>query len=244
MNVTAVILAGGKGKRFKPYTDFIPKPMFPVGLEERPLLDIIVTWLKSFNIRDYVFLVGYRWRYIYNYFKDGRAYSINIKYSLDDEKYSNTGGALLKAYKKGLITNETLLIWYGDIIAPVNVEDLLNRHLRDGVDSYLVVADRYRVPVGIAELDNNKRVIKMVEKPWLNLKATIGILTLNRKILEKDIEKVLGTEFDIMGDLIPYMIKEGYKVYGYEYTGEWYDIGSLERYSKLDHNHLDKIMKK
>jgi len=101
MNITAVILAGGEGKRFKPYTDIFPKPMFPIGLGEKPLLDIIVNWIKSFGIKDYVFLVGYRWRYIYNYFRNGETFSVNIKYSLDDEEYSNTGGALLKAFKKG-----------------------------------------------------------------------------------------------------------------------------------------------
>jgi len=134
------------------------------------------------------------------------------------------------------------LIWYGDIIAPLNVKKLINKHLENGADSYLVLASRYKVPVGIAELDDNNKVIKMVEKPWLDLKATIGILTLNREVLNKDIDKELGTHFDIMGNLIPYLIERGYKVYGYKYYGEWYDIGSLERYNKLDHNRIHEII--
>ncbi len=230
-NVTGIILAGGEGSRFKPYTDIIPKPMIPIGYDERPLLEHILCWLKSFRISKYIFLVGYKWRQIRNYFNNGSRHGVEIRYSIDDEIYRGTGGALLKAFKQGLIS-DTVLIWYGDILAPVNIHDLLNKHFTEKSDSVIVLADKYQVPVGVALIDGD-RIVELEEKPWLNIYVTIGILTLNTSIL-KEVEGILGTSFDIMGDLIPWMISKGFNVKAYLYRGIWYDVGSLERYRKID----------
>lgn len=231
-NVTGVILAGGEGSRFKPYTDIIPKPLIPIGYDEKPILEHIICWLKRFGISRYVFLVGYRWRQIRNYFGNGFRHGVEIRYSIDDEIHRGTGGALLKAYKHGFLADNTLLIWYGDILAPVDVNSLLNKHLIDYADAVIVLADRYQVPVGVASV-NGDRIVELEEKPWLNIYVTMGILTLNPIIL-KEAGAVLGPSFDIMGDLVPWMISKGLNVRAYIYKGIWYDIGSLERYKKID----------
>ncbi|MEM0152710.1 MAG: nucleotidyltransferase family protein [Ignisphaera sp.] len=230
-DVVGVILAGGEGSRFKPYTDIIPKPMIPIGYDERPILEHIVCWLKRFGISKYVFLVGYKWKQIRNYFNNGSRHGVEIRYSIDDEIHKGTGGALLKAFKCGLIDN-IVLIWYGDILALVDIHDLLNKHFAWNSDAVVVLADRYQVPVGVASIDGN-RIVKLEEKPWLDLYVTIGVLTLNLSIL-KEVEKTMGTSFDIMSDLIPWMISKGFNVRAYLYRGTWYDIGSLERYRKMD----------
>jgi len=241
-NVTAAILAGGKGKRFRPYTEIIPKPMIPVGPEEKPLLEYIIKWLSNYGIRDIVLLVGYRWRQVSNYFNDGARWGVRIKYSIDTEEYKNTGGALLNAWRQGLLGKNDLLIWYGDILAPLDVNHLLDKHYRWDADATIVVADKYQVPVGVAKVDENGNIIELKEKPWIDIHATIGILTLKPRILDQA-EEVLGKSFDIMGELIPWMINEGKKVKAYIYNGPWYDIGSLERYAKLDHNRIKEFLK-
>jgi len=177
-SVVAAVLAGGEGKRFRPYTDLIPKPMVPVGPEERPLLEHIVAWLTRHGLRDVVLLVGYRWRQIANYFRGGEPWGARIRYSRDEEGYTGTGGALLNARRRGLLDADTVLVWYGDILAPVDVYDLLERHSGWRADATLVLADRYQVPVGVAEVDEEGDVTKLEEKPWLPLKVTIGVLTL------------------------------------------------------------------
>ena len=238
--VAAAILAGGKGKRFKPFTDLIPKPMIPVGRDERPLLEYIVGWLARKGVRDIVLLVGYRWRQVYNYFNTGERWGVRIRYSLDDDRYGDTGGALLKAYRDGKLRG-TALIWYGDILAPVDVEDLLESHFDTGADATLVLADRYRVPVGVARVNGEGDVEELKEKPWLPLRVTIGVLTLNTGVL-RDAEEELGTRFDIMGHLIPWMIRRGMRVKAYIHRGPWYDLGSLERYNKLDHREISEFL--
>ena len=241
-NVTAAILAGGKGKRFRPYTEIIPKPMIPVGPEEKPLLEHIIKWLSNYDIRNIILLVGYRWRQISNYFSNGARWGVRIKYSIDTEEYKNTGGALLNAWRQGLLDKNDLLIWYGDILAPLDINDLLDKHYGWNADATIVVADKYQVPVGIARINENSDIIELKEKPWIDIHATIGILTLKPRILEQA-EKALGKSFDIMGELIPWMINEGKKVKAYIYNGPWYDIGSLERYAKLDHNRIKEFLK-
>ena len=239
MSLQAAILAGGLGKRFRPYTDIIPKPMVPLGDSEKPLLEYIVAWLSRGGIRDIVLLVGYRWKYIYNYFGDGSRFGVTISYSLDDEEYKGTGGALLKAVKGGVITSEDVLVWYGDIVARVDVSDVYEMHRSTGSHATLVVASRYQVPVGVVYEEEGK-VWRVEEKPWLPLKAFIGVAVIKRESIVKASNE-LGKSFDIMGDLIPYMVERGYRVTAYTYDGPWFDVGSLERYEKLDRDYIAEL---
>lgn len=234
--LVAVIPAGGEGTRFRPYTDMIPKPMIPIGCEEKPILEYIVKWLKKFGVTDIVLLVGYKWKQIRNYFGDGSRFGVNIKYSVDVELHKGTGGALLNAYKQGLLLGDISLVWYSDIIAPIDVRDLIDTHIKKNADAVAVLADRYQVPVGIAKV-NGDRVVDFEEKPWINIYVSIAILTLSLNVMDK-VEKHLGTSFDIMGDMIPWMIRSGYSVYAYIHRGAWYDVGSLEQYKKIN---LDSV---
>ncbi len=141
-NVTAAILACGERKRFKPFTDIVSKPMIPVGGEEKPIVEYILSWLRRHNIRKAVLLVGYKWRQIYNYFRDGKWLGMNVKYSVDSDEYRNTGGSLAKAVLTGVITDPTIVVWYGDILATVNVTDLLRYHREKNADMTVVLAGR------------------------------------------------------------------------------------------------------
>uniref|UniRef100_A0A7C2FRR6 Nucleotidyltransferase family protein n=1 Tax=Thermosphaera aggregans TaxID=54254 RepID=A0A7C2FRR6_9CREN len=241
--VTAIVLAGGMGTRFHPYTEVVPKPMIPIGLDEKPVLEYIVRWLRRFGVKKFVFLVNYRWRYIQNYFGDGSRFNVEIEYSVDEPNgYTNTGGSILKAYREGLF-NGTAVIWYGDILAPLNIEDMLRYHREKASDLTLVVTKKYKVPVGVATLNHDLSIIKMVEKPELDINATIGVGVLETRVLEEELEKNLGLDFDFMGDLVPWLIAKGSKIYGYIYNGDWFDVGSLEKYKKLDNHYLSELFK-
>ncbi|WP_245526400.1 nucleotidyltransferase family protein [Desulfurococcus mucosus] len=240
-DVTAVVLAGGQGERFRPYTEIIPKPMIPVGNNEKPVLELVVKWLRRHGVSRIVFLVNYKWRYIYNYFGDGSRFDVSITYSIDEEGgYSNTGGAILKAYRDGLIKGRAL-IWYGDILAPLDVPDLLRYHSGAGSDLTLVVTNRYRVPVGVVKVDNDYNVVEMREKPELDINATIGVAVAELRVFSEGLERELGRDFDFMGNLVPWLINNGYRVKAYIYSGEWFDVGSLERYKKLDMEWVTRV---
>jgi len=236
--VKAAVLAGGKGSRFKPYTDLIPKPMLPVGRLEKPILEYIVAWLYRWGVREFVFLVGHRWRQVFNYFGDGSRFGVRIEYSVDEPPYSGTGGALLKAARSGLLDGSPVVVWYGDILAPVDVEALLAAHR--GAAATLAVASRYQVPVGVVEVEGG-RVVRVEEKPWLPIRATIGVLAVeSRAVLEAG--EVLGPSFDVMGDMVPLLLERGELVAAYTHDGPWYDVGSLERYQKLPEAELAEFL--
>jgi mannose-1-phosphate guanylyltransferase len=242
--VSTVILAGGEGRRFRPLTYYIPKPMIPVGSSERPILEFIIRWVSRWGVRDFLVLIGYRWRQVVNYFGDGSRFNVKMRYVVDKPPYSNTGGALRRALDLGLLNDyEDVLVWYGDIIAPINVRDLVEVHRSSRADATLVLTQAYKVPVGIASLNPDGRVVELSEKPELKLNATIGILMLKVDSVKTAIESLnLGYDFDIMGDMIPGMINKGFNIKSFLHNNFWYDVGSIERYEKLDHDKLEELL--
>jgi mannose-1-phosphate guanylyltransferase len=104
----------------------------------------------------------------------------------------------------------------------------------------LALARGYRVPVGVANVEG-KKVIEWVEKPLLNLYVGIGILILDAKILTQlPLLSEKKKELDITKDLIPYLVEKGYPVNAYLTDSYWYDVGSIEKYEKLNNSELEK----
>ena len=83
--------------------------MIPVRPEEKPILEHIVAWLSRHGVKDIVLLVGYRWKQLRNYFRNGDRWGVKIHYSLDTSEYRGTGGALLNAHNQGLLEADTIL---------------------------------------------------------------------------------------------------------------------------------------
>ncbi|MCK4735019.1 MAG: nucleotidyltransferase family protein, partial [Methanophagales archaeon] len=91
----AVILAGGKGTRLKPYTTVFPKPLMPIG--DKPILEIVIRQLKSHGFNEVLMAVGYLAELIMTFFNDGSKYGIKIKYSREDQPLGTAGPlALMK----------------------------------------------------------------------------------------------------------------------------------------------------
>ncbi len=249
-SVKAVVFGGGKGRRLRPLTYYFQKVMIPIGSRQKPLLEYIVKLLKYYGFTDILLLVGYKYEQVVNYFEDGSRFGVHIDYVVDEPGYSGTGGALLNAYRKGKFSNvEHILIYYGDILSKIDLRELYSQHVGRGADATLAIASKYQVPVGIVETGSDNRVLRMIEKPWMPLKVTIGVLMLKSKTLYY-LEKLASTmegsgavKIDIMGDLIPYVIESGGRVYAYEYHDLWFDVGTTEKYEKLDPRLIDEMFK-
>lgn len=233
MTRVAAILAGGEGKRLWPLSNYIQKTMIPLGPEEKPLLEYIVMLLKKHDFKDIVMLVGYRANQILNYFGDGSRFGVRISYSYDDDSYRGSAGALLKAYRSGLFDKtEDVLVYYGDILGDFDLSGMYTFHKSRSADATLLVTEKYNVPVGIVRIDG-ERIVELNEKPWLNLNATIGVSVIKKEVLAL-IGDIHNRSTDLMGDFIPYLIKNNKLVVSFKHTEKWYDIGSIERYEKLD----------
>ena len=117
----AVILAGGKGTRGKPYTEYFPKAMTPIN--EKPLIDYIVRYLNSFNfvkeiiiISDFNGLGGQ----IKNYYQNSK---VGKKISFVQDSQSGTGGDLLHVGKK-LDDASEFILWFVDNLCAIDLKKM------------------------------------------------------------------------------------------------------------------------
>jgi len=240
--VKGVILCGGPGKRLRPITYYFQKTMIPVGRMQKPLLEYVVRILRFYGITDLAFLVDYKAEQIMNYFDDGSRFNVKITYVYDDPKLKGTGGSILNAYmKKAINTDETLLVYYGDILTNMDLQSFLKHHKEKEATATVALATGFTVRVGVAELGEDGRIKKFQEKPELEKPVSIAIVALEGKVL-KNIDRLMGDrqELDLMGDVIPYLVETGNNVCGYVTDAFWYDVGSTEAYEKLDPEIVEK----
>jgi mannose-1-phosphate guanylyltransferase len=242
-NVKGIVLCGGKGTRLRPLTYYVQKTMVPVGLKQKPLLEYVVQLFKFHGIKDLVFLVNYKAEQILNYFGDGSRFGVNISYVEDDPSSKGTGGAILTAYNKGAVSSkDTLFVYYGDIITDMNLTDLLSYHKTKEAWGTVALSSGFKVRVGLANLDNDGKVLGFEEKPTLEKPVSVGISVLKGEMLE-DMKQLKGEkpELDLMGEVFPYLLKVGKPVYGYVSKAFWYDVLSTEALEKLDPKLVDDL---
>ncbi len=242
--VVGVILAGGEGKRLRPITFYFQKCMIPVGSNQKPLLEYILHLLKRHGIVDLRMLVGYKHEQIENFFGEGDRFGVSIDYFLDDPALNGSGGALLNAAKQSAFEGtDALLVYYGDILSDIDLSEMLQQHFEAQASVTLAVTNGYEVPVGVATIKGTT-VVNWVEKPKIDLYAGIGIVVLSPESLEALKEIAIGRDtVDIMGDLVPHLIMNGKRVEAYVTDAFWYDLGSTEKYEKLDHGLVDNLLK-
>ncbi|MBO3768578.1 MAG: nucleotidyltransferase family protein [Candidatus Brockarchaeota archaeon] len=241
--VKAVVLAGGEGLRLRPLTYYFQKCMIPIGSKQKPLLEYVIRLLRYHSITEVCILAGYKADQIENYFDDGRRFGVKISYVLDAFNMKGTACALLNAYLAGVLNeNNLLLIYYGDILTNLNIKDVLNYHKEKGATATVVLSMNYPIQVGIAELSNDFRIVKFVEKPDLKVPVSIGVLVLSGRVFAylKQMWNGGYCDLDIMRDLIPFLISRNESVFGYVTSSFWYDVGTTEKYEKLPNYTIEK----
>lgn len=242
--IKGIILCGGTGKRLRPITYYFQKAMVPIGPKQKPLLEYIVRTLKYNRITELILLVDYKAEQIVNYFDDGKRFGVNITYVHDNPKLKGTGGSIMNAHKQGVLnTSDTLLIYYGDILTNLDIQDMLKSHRKMDASSTIALAKGFEVRVGLADLDEHGMVKGFVEKPRVEKPVNMGIVIMEGSILPR-IEAMDGSdkELDLMGDIFPYLVKSGLPVYGYLTKAFWYDVGSAEAYEKLNHELVERSL--
>ena len=206
----AIILAGGRGKRLRPITDYVPKPLIPIN--NIPIIEWQIRYLKKFGISEAIICSGYKTEMIENYLKNKKL-GIKISFSIEN-KPLGTGGAIKKAAKK--INDKSFLVINGDIITNIDLKKLFKK-------DNSIAAIQLRTKFGILQTDNDK-IIKFDEKKeisdiWMNA----GIYHLN-----KDTVKELPNVGDIEKTLFPkFAKKEKLFVIKFKNT-QWYSIDSFK----------------
>ena len=207
----AILLVGGSGKRLRPITDYIPKPLIP--LDNIPILEWQIKYLKNNGIDKIIICTGYKAKMIENFLVMKNNFGIEIKFSKEKVPLG-TGGAIKKA--GALIKNESFIVLNGDIITDMKISKLMQK-------PNSIASVELKTKFGIMEIENEK-IIQFREKEeisgvWMNA----GMYHLPKESL-----KDLPEKGDIEKTLFPkYANKRKLNVVKFRNTN-WYSIDSFK----------------
>ncbi len=230
----AIILAGGLGRRLKPLTDRIPKPLLPI--KGKPLLEWVILNLRKHEITDIVLSIGYKAEMIREYFGDGSHLRVKIHYNVESEPLG-TGGAVKDIVKKMDITESFILVW-GDNLADYNFTEMIRFHKKNHALLTMALTSREDVEYfGVAELDRSK-IIRFIEKPEREKAPSnlinAGAFVVNRELIDLLPEGPSSIERECFEKLCG-----NRSVYAYEHRGYWFPIDTLEKYKKAEESMSD-----
>lgn len=219
--MTAVILAGGKGTRLRPYTVSLPKPLMPVG--DHPILEILIKQLKKAGVDRVIIAVGYLESLIRAYFKDGSEFGVEILYSSEQEPLGTAGPLRLA---KDLLEDDAFFFMNGDVLSDLNFGDMLAYHRAQGSLATIGLSRRtVDIDFGVVEIDDQQGFAGWKEKPTLGYLVSMGVY-----VFEPQVITHLPDGFFNVNDLIVHLHTIGRQVKGYEHTGFWLDIGRPDDY--------------
>jgi NDP-sugar pyrophosphorylase family protein len=225
----AIILAGGKGTRLRPFTTTLPKPLMPIG--EHSILEIIIGQLKKAGITKITIAVNHMADLIMAFFGDGKRFGIEIAYSMEDKPLGTVGP--LKIIKN---LPENFLVMNGDVMSDIDYADLITSHINS--KALFTIATYKRdslIDFGVLEINNETHQLsKFIEKPTYHFDVSMGIYVMNRELLNfvpKDIPYGID-------QLAINLLSKGESVHTFPFAGYWLDIGRPDDYDKANNDYI------
>lgn len=223
----AVILAGGKGLRMRPLTYEMPKAMIPVN--SRPVLEQIIETLRRYDIRELIVCIGYQGQKIQKHFGDGSRFGVRIQY-VDEGALEVGTAAPLRLVQKLLSPSQPFLVYYADVLANIELDDMFDFHLAGGcVGTMALSSVRRPADWGVVRVQGS-RVYSFLEKPDPR-KNLSNIINAGVYIFEPAIFKYLATATRLEKDVFPPLVKDG-QLGAYLFAGQWFDVGTPESYAQ------------
>ncbi len=218
----AVILAGGKGTRLKPFTTCIPKPLIPIG--DLPILEVVLRQLKYYGFNDIIMSVNHQAELLMAFFGNGKKLGLNITYCIEDMPLG-TAGSL------SIIENlqDNFIVMNGDVLTTINFSDLYNFHTIHNNDTTISVYNKeVNIDLGVLKVDTNNTFLDYIEKPTYHYIVSMGIYVLSKKIIDYIPKNI---RFD-MPDLMLRLKEENKKILCYSGSYYWLDIGRVDDYNE------------
>jgi len=211
----AIILAGGKGTRLFPYTVSIPKPLIPVG--DIPIIEIVLKQLASSGFKNIILALGYMADMLQAYIGDGSKYGLHISCSIEKKPLGTI--APLKLMKN---LDENFLVMNGDLLTDINYRKLFDYHIKQkALATIATYTKETKLQLGVLENNSEGRIIRFSEKPVLKNKVSMGIYIFNQSILKY----IPDNKYFGFDSLMYAMIENNDRVFSYEFSGRWFDIG-------------------
>jgi NDP-mannose synthase len=222
----AIILAGGKGVRLRPYTTRLPKPLVPIG-DEHSILDIVLSQLAQSGFERVTLAIGHLADLIRSYIGDGSRWGLDIDYSLPEELPLGTIGPVLQVLDR---LPDDFLIMNGDVLTDLDFADLMRQHRAS--DAPLTVATyqrQSRIDYGVLTAKDG-RVVEFAEKPTIDYRVSMGVYACTKAALA-GYTPGLPFGFD---ELVLDLMARGIPPEVYAFEGYWFDIGSPDDYDRVN----------
>jgi NDP-sugar pyrophosphorylase family protein len=218
----AVILAGGKGTRLRPYTVVLPKPLMPIG--DMPILEVIIRQLAKHGFSKITLAVNHQAEIIKAFFHDGEKWGIKIEYSNEDRPLGTM--APLRNIQD---LPENFLVMNGDILTNLNYSKFFDEHvLNKNIFTISSYSRKQSVDYGVLVPNENRLLQDFIEKPTYSYEVSMGIYMMSKSAL-KFIPQTGEYGFDkLMLDLIAAQQPAAVR----KFDGYWLDIGRPDDYAQ------------
>ncbi|MFH1649517.1 MAG: nucleotidyltransferase family protein [Candidatus Woesearchaeota archaeon] len=221
----ALILAGGSASRLKQLSPDLPKPLVPV--QGKPILEYNIEMLKKFDIKDIIVSIGMNGEKIKDYLGDGSKLGVKITY-VEETNPLGTAGPLRLA--RPYLT-ETFIMMNGDELKDIDLIDMYEFHKGQRAQCTIALTTgESAADYGVAMLHGNK-ILSFVEKPSKK-NAPSNLINAGCYIMEPSVIDLAPKGFGMLEqDIFPKLAKEN-KLYGYVFSGQWFDTNTVERYER------------
>jgi NDP-sugar pyrophosphorylase family protein len=217
----AIILAGGKGTRLRPYTVVLPKPLMPIG--EFPILEVVIIQLAKYGFKHITLAVNHQADIFKAFFMDGAKWGVLIDYVLEEKELGTMGA--LSLIRESL--PENFLVLNGDVLTDLDFANFYNLHcLSDSFVSISSYNRKQKIDFGVLKSDTNATLIGFEEKPNFNFEVSMGVYCINFKALESIPHNV----FFGFDNLMLSLLNNNNKVSLINHKGYWLDIGRPDDY--------------
>ena len=221
MSRRAVILAGGKGSRMRPYTVVLPKPLMPIG--EYPILEVILRQLAAQGFEHITLAVNHQAEIVRAFCGDGSRWGIRIDYSLETAPLSTIAPLRLISDLP-----ENFLLMNGDVLTDLPMAKLYEEHVAQNRKFTIAASERtHIVDYGVLRTSGNQ-LSGFEEKPRFQYLVSMGVYIVNRSVLE-NVPAGQSYGFD---NLMLTMLQREQPVHVERYAGYWLDIGRVEDYMR------------
>ena len=218
----AIILAGGKGRRLRPYTTVLPKPLMPLG--DMPIIEVVLRQLAAHGFDEVTIAVGYLAELLMAYCGDGSKFGLRLSYSREEQPLGTAGPLALV---DGL--DDTTLVLNGDVLTTLDFSALLQQHRSSGAVATIATHQRQQqINYGIIENDAAGQVTAYIEKPTHHYQVSMGIYALEPAALRR----IPRGQYLDLPDLVRQLMAEGERVMAYPFDGYWMDIGRHDDYEQ------------
>lgn len=219
-----VIMAGGLGSRLQELTRDVPKPMLKVG--SRPILETIINSYADQGFHRFYLAVNYRAEQIEQYFGDGQAFGVDIRY-LREKQRLGTAGALSLLPER---PDRTFIVTNADLLTKENFGHMVDQHQQAQAQATMAVRNfEMQVPFGVIKLRDGF-IETIEEKPIQRFMVSAGIYVLEPEALDL----VPVNAFFDMPSLFDEMLAAKMPIRAHQMDGYWLDIGRLPDYERAN----------